>query len=145
MDTKLHKDLKFKDKEELKRKAVDRAIEFVAQKYEATDELMKHLQDTELWFTNRRRAWYCPTRRKIKVGLSKRRWITYNRKTIGMTSNGTTLPKLLHITLILILEFTHAVQDFQGRKYSEVETVRNEIEYVKLISPSTLQFMSQVA
>ncbi len=145
MDTTIHKDFKFKDKEELKSKAVDRAVEFITQEYDATEDLIKHLNDTDIWFTNRIGAWYCPTRRKIKIGLNKREWITYDRKTVGTTSKGIILPKLLHMTVILIHEFTHAVQHFEKRNFSEVETTRNEVKYMELVSPSSLRFMSEVA
>lgn len=144
MDINTHKDFKYKNKDDLKKKAISRAREYLATRYEMTDDLRKHLDDTEVWFTNGRRSWYCVTDRKIKLGLGKDKWYTYDRKTVGITSKGIVVPKLLRITITMIHELTHAVQHFEGRKYSEVETTENEIEYVGMVSPSTLGRMEEV-
>ena len=140
-----HKNFKYKNKDELKEKATIRAMEYLATRYEMTEGLRQHLEETEIWFTNERRSFYYPTKRKIKLALGRGdKWYTYDRKTVGITSKGIVVPKLLRITITLIHELTHAVQHFEDRKYSEVETTENEIEYVGLVSPSTLNRMNEV-
>ena len=136
---------KFKNKNDLKQKATERAIGFLRNKYDFCDELEKFIADTELWFTNSRRAFYYPNKRSAKIGLGGgNKWHTYDRKTVGKTSNGIVVPELLLVTITIVHELTHAIQHFQNRKYSEVETTQNEIEYVKIVSPSTLAFLKEV-
>ena len=144
MDINEHKNFKYKNKDELKEKATIRAMEYLATRYEMTEGLRQHLEETEIWFTNGQGGWYCKHKRKVKVGIKRDKWYTYKRKTVGKMSLGITVPQLLCVTIILLHELTHAVQHFEGRKYSEVETTENEIEYVGLVSPSTLNRMNEV-
>ena len=144
MNIDIHKDFKYKNKDDLKKKAISRAREYLATRYEMTDDLRKHLDDTEVWFTNGHGGWYRSERRQVKVGIGRDKWYTYKRKTVGKMSRGISVPQLLCVTIILLHELTHAVQHFEGRKYSEVETTENEIEYVGMVSPSTLGRMEEV-
>jgi hypothetical protein len=139
-----HKNFKYKNKDELKEKATIRAMEYLATRYEMTEGLRQHLEETELWFTSGRNDWYSPERRKVKIGLGSTKWHTYDRKTIGVTADEIVIPKLLLITVHIIHEFTHAIQHFQKRKYSEVETTKNEMDYIQSVSPCTLNRMEEV-
>jgi len=57
----------------------------------------------------------------------------YKKKTAGLTvpDGGLKIGWKQALTSDLIHELTHAVQFKQGRKYSEVETTRNQIEHLK--------------
>ena len=134
----------YKGNNDLKQKATERAIDFLRTKYNFCDELEKFIADTELWFTSGRNDWYSPERRKVKIGLGSTKWHTYDRKTIGVTADEIVIPKLLLITVHIIHEFTHAIQHFQKRKYSEVETTKNEMDYIQSVSPSTLTFLKAI-
>ncbi len=77
-------------------------------------------------------------------------WTVYSRRRIGLSPppQGIQVPIRLFATAVLIHELTHAVQDGLGvmpsRCMSEVETTRNEITYVRSVSPevfSQLQVM----
>jgi len=156
MNIEKHKCFKYKDKNDLQQKAIERSKEYIlahggctftqrynhnghfSAKYEVTESLIEHLDQTEIWFTNGRRSCYYPDRRKIKIGQGKKYWYTYKRHGVGKYSAGLKLPMLLHRTLTLIHEYTHAVQHLEQRKFSEIETTLNEHHYVKLVSPSTL-------
>tara|TARA_R110000824_G_scaffold211172_1_gene397172 strand:- start:87 stop:512 length:426 start_codon:yes stop_codon:yes gene_type:complete len=136
---------KYKNKNDLKQKATDRATDFLRTKYDFCDELEKFIAETKLWFTNARRAFYYSHKRTAKIALGgNNKWYTYDRKTVGKTSNGIVVPELLLVTLTIIHELTHAIQHFEKRKFSEVETTQNEIEYVKIVSPSTLAFLKKI-
>lgn len=67
----------------------------------------------------------------IKLHVSNKCWSTYRRKRVGMYADNIVVDFELAFTLRLIHELTHYVQFLQGRILSEVETTRNEIEYVK--------------
>ena len=55
----------------------------------------------------------------------------YERKTVGLRApDDFCLPFDVRYTSVLIHELTHAVQNYQGRAASEVETTQNELEFL---------------
>ncbi len=70
------------------------------------------------------------------------RWHTYRRMRARWATprHGVELPIDVLMTVVLIHEYTHAVQHGVcggvARRYSEVETTENEIEFVRLHAPS---------
>jgi len=69
----------------------------------------------------------------IRIDLNRKKCIIlYNKKSIG--SYSTYIPvynMVIAYTSQLIHELTHAIQHFQNRIYSEVETTKNEIDYLE--------------
>jgi hypothetical protein len=69
------------------------------------------------------------------------RWHTYRRVRAGLVTPpaGVPVPASLHATIALVHELTHAVQHgvcgTPQRRYSEVETTANEIEFVRRVAP----------
>jgi hypothetical protein len=70
------------------------------------------------------------------------RWCTYRRVRARLSTprEGIELPIDLLLTVVLIHEFTHAVQHGvcggTPRRFSEVETTENEIEFVRVHAPA---------
>lgn len=69
------------------------------------------------------------------------RWCTYRRVRARLSTprEGVELPVDLLLTVVLIHEFTHAVQHGvcggTARRFSEVETTENEIEFIRVHAP----------
>ena len=69
------------------------------------------------------------------------RWHTYRRVRAGLTTppGGVVMPMALYATVVLVHEFTHALQHgvcgTPKRRYSEVETTDAEIEFVRRVAP----------
>lgn len=69
------------------------------------------------------------------------RWHTYTRVRSGLTTprEGIAMPVSLYVSVVLVHEFTHALQHgvcgTPRRRYSEVETTDNEIEFVRRMAP----------
>jgi len=75
---------------------------------------------------------------KTKEGT---KWYTYNRKTCGLVARGIEISEFLSMVIMMIHEITHAIQHHEGRKYGEVETTLNEIAYMRIVSPETVEQM----
>ena len=62
----------------------------------------------------------------------------YNKQSIGLTTpkEGLNVGYVIGTTCAIIHELTHYVQGKEGRKYSEVETTINEIDYLKEADPN---------
>lgn len=73
----------------------------------------------------------------IKVGTLL---VLYNRKSVTLTTPEQGLNVTVHISLMCayIHELTHHIQFLQGRRYSEVETTMNEINYLKEFHPEVI-------
>jgi hypothetical protein len=69
------------------------------------------------------------------------RWHTYRRVRAGLVTppEGIAVSAALHATIALVHELTHALQHgvcgTPPRRYSEVETTANEIEFVRRAAP----------
>ena len=61
----------------------------------------------------------------------------YNKQTVGLTTpkEGLAVGYVIGTTCEIIHELTHYVQGVEGRKFSEVETTLNEIDYLKEADP----------
>ena len=62
-------------------------------------------------------------------------WLTYQKKTVGLYSDGMRIGEMLGFAIELIHEFTHVIQFVERRQASEVETTRNEIEFIRQVDP----------
>jgi len=149
-----HKDYRYKGTQDLEDKAKSRALEFLKALYATAwgDELENFLNSYDLWFTKSRNAWHrgswtSEDDRVIKIGINpKNTWNTYKRKTLKIYARKIKLPRLLLTTLVIIHEYTHAIQAFRWirnlgtgvSKAGEVETTKNEFAYIKCVSPSTI-------
>lgn len=80
-------------------------------------------------------AKFYPTKNKIRINLKDKYWNTYYKKSV--TQYASLIPCTIgeSITLQAVHELTHVIQFDQKRKYSEVETTKNEIEYAKEYYP----------
>ena len=87
------------------------------------------------WSTTCRFSYFRKVRdskgRLIRIDMERRFWLTYKRKTIGVYANQIRCTEKESLALQLTHELTHYIQYLQGRRYSEVETTRNELEYAK--------------
>lgn len=73
----------------------------------------------------------------IRLDLKSDSVILYEKKSIGeYNSHIKSVGFLVSYTCQLIHELTHFMQDLEGRCFSEVETTKNEIEYLKSINIS---------
>ena len=61
----------------------------------------------------------------------------YNKQTVGLTTpkQGLAVGYVIGTTCAIIHELTHYIQGMEGRKFSEVETTQNEIDYLKEKDP----------
>lgn len=61
----------------------------------------------------------------------------YNKQTVGLTTpkEGLSVGYVIGTACAIIHELTHFVQGAEKRKYSEVETTQNEIDYLKDSDP----------
>jgi hypothetical protein len=149
-----HKDFRYKNLADMKRIAFERAMEYLRDVYDFSDELQKHFDKYELKYSNTCRFSRHRSRRtangsipvSIRICMAEKPWTTYNKKSIGVVADGISLPKLLRITLATIHEYTHAIQLFRyiqngctGQRAGEVETTLNELHYVETVSPSTMK------
>lgn len=79
------------------------------------------------------------------------RWHTYRRVRAKWVTppRGVELPLEVLMTVVLIHEYTHAVQHGicggAPRKYSEVETTANELEYIRQVVPAAYSQLMPIA
>lgn len=76
-------------------------------------------------------SYYSIDEKLIRLQLNRNKWYTYKRKKNKVYANDIEVGYSLSYTLDLIHELTHFIQDIQKRKYSEVETTQNEIDYIQ--------------
>ena len=152
-----HTDFRYKNESELKKVSFERAMEYLREVYDFTDELQEHFDKYELKYSKTCRFSKHVSKRKsaepvkIRICLNESKWYTYNRKSIGKVANGITLPRLLKTTLATIHEYTHAIQLFRyiqngctGQRAGEVETTLNELHYVETVSPTTMNRLDEI-
>jgi|3_EtaG_2_1085321.scaffolds.fasta_scaffold03480_3 hypothetical protein len=130
--------------DDLKRKAIKRAVCYMTDRYGFGD--MRGLAIPIRWSVNGCRSrYYCHSCRGFQgphMQISLRdEWKTYVRKRVGLKTpwNGIRLPKLMRVTMSCIHELTHSLQHRARRPFSEVETTRNEINYVQITEPCYLK------
>lgn len=58
-------------------------------------------------------------------------WYTYIRKACRLAAVGIEVSRKFYLSITLVHEFTHYIQYREGRKASEIETTKNEIEFAR--------------
>lgn len=86
------------------------------------------------------RGRYCPVKKLAKICVA-RHWHTYDRKTVGVTADRLSVGYELGTAIVVVHELTHHVQNREGRRYSEVETTKNEIEFMSQVDPEWNKFL----
>ena len=135
----------------LKRRVVQQAIDFLVQVEELTPAQREQLQAVPIrWRRRRGRSrFYTGAAHGFSgphillcVGRGHEvRWHTYTRVRSGLTTprEGIAMPMPLYVSVVLVHELTHALQHgvcgTPKRRYSEVETTDNEIEFVGRMAP----------
>jgi len=108
--------------------AIHESVKFIKEKYNLKFEDF----DLRLKISNTCRfAKYYHNIRLIRIDGNEKGWNTYERKRVGVSADNIYIGIELSYILQLIHELTHYVQELQRRKFGEVETTNNEIEYVK--------------
>lgn len=74
---------------------------------------------------------YVHSKRRVRIAEKRRKWATYIKKRVGVYANWIPCTEYESWVLQFVHEFTHAIQGDQRRRYSEVETTRNEIEFAR--------------
>lgn len=69
---------------------------------------------------------------KVAIALRHKLHL-YSKQTVGLTTpkEGLNVGYVIGTTCAIIHELTHYVQGIEGRRFSEVETTQNEIDYIK--------------
>lgn len=135
----------------LKRRVVREAIDFLVQREALSAAQRAQLEAVPIRWRRRRGpsrfylgAAHGFTGPHILVSVGRGahvRWHTYRRVRAGLATprEGIVVPLALYTTLALVHEFTHALQHgvcgTPKRRYSEVETTDNEIEFVRRVAP----------
>lgn len=130
---------------------VSRAIDFLAEREGLSAEQRAALEAVPIRWRRRRggsRFYSGPAHGfpgphiLLSVGRgSEQRWHTYRRVRAGLTTprQGIPMAMELHATVVLVHEFTHALQHgvcgTPRRRFSEVETTDHEIEFVRRVAP----------
>ena len=112
--------------------AITSALQWLRQKYPAIDFDKAQLN---ISMTRNRSLYYCQNGNvAIKV---RHKLHLYNKQTVGLTTpkEGLAVGYIIGTTCAIIHELTHYVQGIEGRKFSEVETTMNEIDYLKETDP----------
>ena len=78
---------------------------------------------------------YVHIKRRVRIAVKRLTWATYVKKRVGWYANWIPCELYESWALQFVHEFTHAIQGDQRRKYSEVETTRNEIDFAKEFFP----------
>lgn len=89
-------------------------------------------------------SYYAPDTNNIRIKLNSVKWYTYKRKTIGLYADDIYVGLGTNLILNMIHEYTHFIQGMQKRKFSEVETTLNEIEYVKNNHPEIYKKLKKI-
>lgn len=135
----------------MKRQIVREAIDFVCEQEALSAEQRRALEAVPIRWRRRRgasrfylRAVHGFTGPHILISVGRGsvvRWHTYRRVRAGLVTppEGVPVAAALHARIALVHELTHAVQHGMcgtpKRRYSEVETTANEIEFVRRVAP----------
>ena len=127
------------------RKAIDQAmlnaVKFFEEYYPEFD-MSKFSVLTVRLSKTCRFAYYSPSKREIRIEQDRPYWDTYVRKTVGVYADHIKHVDLIAcLTVQLIHEMTHHIQHCEDRQFSEVETTKNEIEWMRVHRP---QFHSKL-
>lgn len=69
-------------------------------------------------------------------------WLSYSRKSIGVTANKLPVGYEIGTALVIIHELTHHIQAIEHRKFSEVETTQNEMDFITQVDPQWNKFLT---
>lgn len=108
--------------------AINIAKDFIIKKYN-----IENFNDVSLKFSSTARgAYYMKSKKLIRISTIRRNIFLYDRKTIGEYKRFyKDMMWLDCYATQLIHELTHYVQHRENRKFSEIETTMNELEYLK--------------
>lgn len=112
--------------------ALNSALQWLRQKYPDIDFDKAQLNIS----MTRNRSLYYNKNGNIAIALRHTLYL-YNKQTVGLTTpkEGLAVGYVIGTTCAIIHELTHYVQGKEGRKFSEVETTQNEIDYLKETDP----------
>lgn len=70
----------------------------------------------------------------------------YTRKTVGLTTpeKGLHVGYFIGMVTCMIHEITHFIQYIEGRRYSEVETTQNEVDYLERFAPDAYERLERI-
>jgi hypothetical protein len=135
----------------LKRRIVRESVDFIVERYGLDDGQRQALEAVPIRWRRARAPsrFYLRACRGfdgphilISVGRGAMvRWHVYRRVRAARVTpaEGILVPAALHASLALVHELTHAVQHgvcgTPRRRYSEVETTANEIEFIRRVAP----------
>jgi NAD(P)H-flavin reductase len=121
------------------------AVEFISKKYQIPK---KKFEIPILLQTKKKVTSYVreehPKNNYITFVAGEKKWYTYKLKTVGIYADGVNISPTLSYALQLVHEFTHHVQFLQKRKFSEIETTFNEIEFILKKEPKLLLKLKRV-
>lgn len=121
--------------------AINNSTKFLKQKYDI--DFFKYGCDIKI-SNSCRFAYYNFVKKIIRIDGKRNFWLTYKRKRVGVYADEINVGYELSYTLMLIHELTHHIQHLEKRKASEVETTKNEIEYVTQFHPYLLKKLKPV-
>jgi len=144
--------------ERRRREALNDAVAFLAERYGLDAQQRKTLANVPIrWRRGGRRSTFRAPRDgspgSITVSLPRGslvRWHAYRRVRAGWATprSGVTMDLAMLARLVLVHELTHALQHGTcggpRRRYSEVETTRNEIEFLRRHQPEAMMSLEPV-
>ena len=114
--------------ENLLKEALKESLLFINSKYEIDVTNLVTLRLS----TPCRFAKYIHGKGIIRIDLQNSNVNLYKLKTLGEYSTFIKTGYKISYICQLIHELTHLIQDLDNRKYSEVETTKNEVEYLRM-------------
>lgn len=114
------------------------AVDFIRSKY--PDYTKGKKVNIKLSGINTRPMFYHPSKENpgglVRIGATSVIYL-YKRKSVGLTTpeHGIHSGYLIATQCALVHELTHWVQSLRGSRYGEVETTRNEIEFLQTYYP----------
>lgn len=118
--------------EKLLTQAIQISADFIQQKYHLEIDIKELI--TIRCSNTCRFAYYTQGKGLIRLNLKATSIRLYDKKTLGNYPTQVKGGFLHSYVCQLIHEMTHLVQDIEDRCYSEVETTRNELEYLRSIN-----------
>jgi hypothetical protein len=116
----------YKSRKRVAQEAAEHAWAWVSHKYNIQAAMPDYYLSVQGRFPK-----YIHRRRRVRIAVKRSKWATYVKKTIGVYANWIPCTAYEAWVLQFVHEFTHVVQGDQKRRYSEVETTRNEIEFAQ--------------
>lgn len=118
--------MKESSRRQLAQEAAAEAWEWICKRYQTTAAMPEFYLSNAARFPKFQRQ-----ERRVRIVAKRLKWGTYVKKRVGFFANWIPCTQYESWTLQFVHEFTHAIQADQKRRYSEVETTRNEIAFAK--------------